>query len=65
MLRLGCFPFSDDDADVFFSDYQAAFGELGLTAERVQAKLNNPENRELEPFRRLRSGGMEEVKGGD
>ena len=60
MLARGCFPFSDDVKDVSISDYQAAFGDVEASAEAMKAKLSNPDNESLAPFRELRGYAEDE-----
>jgi ATP-dependent helicase/nuclease subunit B len=60
MLSLGSFPFTDDEEDVRYSDYQAAFGDIPRAMEQTKLKLANAQNAVLSPFRELR--GMK--KGG-
>ena len=54
MLASGCFPFTDDAKDARFGDYLEAFGDIAAAAEGTARKLDNPDNRVLEPFRQLR-----------
>jgi hypothetical protein len=54
MLAGGCFPFSDVDTDVTYSDYLAAFGDIDAAAQAAKKKMGNPDNRALRPFRELR-----------
>ena len=54
MLRLGCFPFTDDPDDVKYSDYRAAFGQIEQLCEAMRAKLSNHANQCLRPFTALR-----------
>ena len=65
MLSRGCFPFTDnaDDVDEAVCDYRAAFGEVEKAVQAMQAKLSNPANAPLAPFRRLR-GYAQEDQGG-
>lgn len=62
LLARGCFPFTDNESDVRMSDYRAAFGDAGGAAAAMRAKLSNPANASLAPFRKLR--GHEEDEGG-
>ena len=57
MIAKGCFPCTDDEADVRFSDFQQAFGLLDRAARAVKRKVENLENEALSPFRDLRGGG--------
>jgi len=61
MLANGCFPFTDDTADVTYSDYQAAFGDMDTAAKAVGKKMQNPENQALRSFKELR--GYEDDSG--
>jgi ATP-dependent helicase/nuclease subunit B len=61
MLRQGCFAFSDDEKDVRYSDYLAAFGDTRKAARQIAGKLENPDNRSLEAFAALR--GYERTDG--
>jgi hypothetical protein len=54
MLARGCFPFTDNADDVRYSDYRPAFGDIDRAAQAMQAKLDNPANVALSPFRKLR-----------
>lgn len=54
LLRAGCFPCSDSDDDLKYSDYLVAIGEVEKCTERAKRKLANPENALLEPLRCLR-----------
>ncbi|MEW6554322.1 MAG: PD-(D/E)XK nuclease family protein [Actinomycetota bacterium] len=55
MLSLGCFSFTDEEKDVRYSDYRAAFGYIPRTLEQTKRKLANAQNVALSPFRELRS----------
>ena len=54
MLANGCFPFTDKSVDVSYSDYILAFGEVEAVAKEAVNKLENMDNKMLEPFRKLR-----------
>jgi ATP-dependent helicase/nuclease subunit B len=54
LLARGAFPFTDDPGDVNYSDYKDAFGDVYAVARTCSRKLENRENKALEPFRRLR-----------
>ncbi len=60
MMARGSFPFTDDPEDVENSEYLPAFGEIDRAAAATRAKLANPRNVPLAPFRRLR--GYEELE---
>ncbi|MDY6796435.1 MAG: PD-(D/E)XK nuclease family protein [Actinomycetota bacterium] len=62
MLRTGCFPFTDNPEDITYSDYAPAFGDAEAAAEAVKAKLGNPDNAALSPFRDLRGYGGEDER---
>ena len=55
MLRFGCFPFTTDSKDVTFTDYGIVFGDIEEAVLTTRLKLENPDNDNLEPFRKLRS----------
>jgi len=55
MLRFGCFPFTTDSKDVTFTDYGIVFGDIEEAVQTTRLKLENPDNDNLEPFRKLRS----------
>ena len=57
MLARGCFPFTDDESDLSISDYRPYFGDIEAGTEAVKAKLRNPANEVLAPFRELRGYG--------
>jgi hypothetical protein len=61
MLSLGSFPFTDNDRDVKYSDYRAAFGDIERTLRQTKLKLANAQNGALSPFRELR--GMKKGEG--
>ncbi|NPV59882.1 MAG: hypothetical protein HPY75_09490 [Actinobacteria bacterium] len=54
MLATGCFPFTDSEDDVRYSDYLPAFGDVKAAAARSRARLEKPGDDALSPFRRLR-----------
>ena len=54
MIGKGCFPFTDNAEDVRFSDYLDAFGDEMDNARAVASKLDNRENKVLQPFQELR-----------
>lgn len=54
MMASGCFPFTDDIADLKYSDYTGAFGDLTEALAAARRKLENAENVMLEPYRKLR-----------
>lgn len=57
LIERGCFAFSPDAGDVGYSGCIEAFGDLGTAERQVQAKLRNPANTAMEPFRELRGIG--------
>ncbi len=67
MMASGCFPFTDDEADLKYSEYTGAFGDIAGALASVRRKLDNPENVMLEPYRRLRGlrGAGREGEGDD
>lgn len=58
-LAAGCFPASDDEQDLRYSDYLPAFGDPKVAASCARRKLENVSNKALEFFRRLRGYGEE------
>jgi ATP-dependent helicase/nuclease subunit B len=58
MLARGCFPFTDDDSDLFISDLRTYFGDIESATDAVKTKMCNRDNENLAPFRELR--GYEE-----
>ena len=61
MLATGCFPFTDSEEDVAFSDYLPAFGDVKAAAARSRARLEKPGDDALAAFRRLRGYTSEGV----
>ena len=55
MLRCGCFPFTTDESDVTFTDYGMLFGDVEEMARNTRLKMKNLTNKNMEPFRKLRS----------
>ncbi|MGC8657923.1 MAG: PD-(D/E)XK nuclease family protein, partial [Desulfomonilaceae bacterium] len=55
MLRTGCFPFTTDASDVNYTDYATVFGTVEELVKEARAKMKNLSNKNLEPFRKLRS----------
>ncbi|MDA8407669.1 MAG: PD-(D/E)XK nuclease family protein [Deltaproteobacteria bacterium] len=55
MLRSGCFPFTTDKEDVKWSDYRIVFGAIEEEARATKLKMENISNKNMEPFRKLRS----------
>ncbi len=55
MLRSGCFPFTNESGDMTFTDYGIVFGDIEQAATSTRLKMENVDNRSLEPFRKLRS----------
>jgi len=54
MLRLGCFPLSDNADDLKNSDYRSAFGDIQPACEAVKKKMARLDNKNLMPFAVLR-----------
>ncbi len=59
MIAAGCFPFTDDEGSVKFSDYLPAFGDVSAAAAAVKRKLARADNEALAPLRELRGGAWE------
>ncbi len=55
MLRSGCFPFTTDKEDVKWSDYRIVFGAIEEEARATKLKMENISNKNMEPFRKLRT----------
>jgi len=55
MLQTGCFPFTSDPSDVNFTDYGMVFGAIEELVRDTRLKMENPDNKNMEPFRKLRS----------
>ena len=60
LLSTGCFPFTSNERDVTFSDYAAAFGDVGQAAGAARRKLRRRANGMLEPLRSLREDELGE-----
>ncbi|MCL5123306.1 MAG: PD-(D/E)XK nuclease family protein [Deltaproteobacteria bacterium] len=55
MLQTGCFPFTTDPSDVNFTDYGMVFSDIEELVRNTRIKMENPANKNMEPFRKLRS----------
>jgi hypothetical protein len=64
----GCFAFATTEDDLRYSDYRAAFGDVGSALDAIARKLANPANTVLAPYRKLREAELpedpSEVEGG-
>jgi PD-(D/E)XK nuclease superfamily len=54
MLATGCFPMTDNPQDINYSDYIAAFGDIKTKGPDIIKKLENTDDKILDPFRKLR-----------
>lgn len=54
LVSQGTFPATDNKGDCAYCDFRDICGDPEETAHNAAAKLNDPENRSLEPFRSLR-----------
>ncbi|MFH0958901.1 MAG: PD-(D/E)XK nuclease family protein [Pseudomonadota bacterium] len=55
MLDSGCFPLTTDSDDLAFSNYVIVFDDIEQAVRSAKLKMENLNNKNLEPFRKLRS----------
>lgn len=54
MMAQGCFPVSNEEKDLSYSDYRVIYGDAAAASRQLQQKLENAGEPVLEIFRRLR-----------
>jgi ATP-dependent helicase/nuclease subunit B len=54
LASTGCFPATNEAKDCKFCDFQSICADANAVTRGCQTKLDNPQNKELEPFREAR-----------
>ncbi|MCP4589970.1 MAG: PD-(D/E)XK nuclease family protein [bacterium] len=63
LLASGCFPDTDNEKDLNYSDYKLAHGDIDTATRAISNKLDNPANEMLSPYAKLRDIGWEDDNG--
>ena len=58
VIARGAFCVTDDSNDLTYSNYTSVLGDVESAVEATKRKLQNADNKALEPFRQLRDKAL-------